>query len=209
MITLTLKRRDNMKKHFIPFMVVSLVIAFVASFIVTSPSTAQAAEPKRGGWMKVATDSTAVGLDPAHAIAFSSSTYYEHVNESLLRYKRNMELEPALATSWEQPDPLTYIFHLRKGVKFHDGGDFTAEDVKFTFDRILDPKTNSPRRPAFDSISKVEALDKFGTKIVAIEGRRRPLHPIIKALWPEITNLFQGREADPIHPPSCCANTSS
>jgi len=140
------------------------VIAFAASFILTSPSTVQAAEPKRGGWMKVATDSTAVGLDPAIAIAFSSSTYYEHVYETLIRYKKNMELEPALATSWEQPDPLTYIFHLRKGVKFHDGGDFTAEDVKFTFERILDPKTNSPRRTSFNSISKVEALDKHTVK---------------------------------------------
>jgi len=158
-----------MKKYFTPFMVVSLVIAFAASFILTSPSTAQAAEPKRGGWMKIATDSTAVGLDPAIAIAFSSSTYFEPCYESLLRFDKNMDMEPSLATSWEQPDDLTYIFHLRKGVKFHDGGDFTSEDAKYTFERILDPKTASPRKPFFTSISKLEAPDKYTLKVTMSE----------------------------------------
>ena len=158
-----------MKKYFIPFMVVSLVIAFAASLILTSPSTAQAAEPKRGGWMKIATDSTAVGLDPQIAIAFASSTYFEPCYESLLRYSKEMELEPSLATSWEQHDDLNYTFHLRKGVKFHDGGDFTSADAKFTFERILDPKTASPRRPFFTSISKVEAPDKYTVKITMSE----------------------------------------
>lgn len=153
-----------MKKYFLPFIVLSLVIAFAASFILTSPSTAQAAEPKQGGWMTVSTDSTAVGLDPHIAIAFASSTYFEHCYESLLRYTKDMTLEPSLATSWEQPDHLTYIFHLRKGVKFHDGGDFTAEDVKFTFERILDPKTNCPRKTYFESIDKIEILDPYKVK---------------------------------------------
>lgn len=143
---------------------ISLAMLFAASVIIAS-SSAQAAEPVRGGWMKIATDSTAVGLDPAINIAFSSSTYFEPCYESLLRYNKDMELEPSLATSWEQPDDLTYIFHLRKGVKFHDGSDFTSEDAKFTFERILDPKTASPRKPFFKSISKLETPDKYTLKI--------------------------------------------
>jgi len=158
-----------MKKYFIPFIGLFLIIAFAASFILTSPPTAQAAEPKRGGWMKIATDSTAVGLDPAIAIAFASSTYFEPCYESLLRFDKNMDMEPSLATSWEQPDDLTYIFHLRKGVKFHDGSDFTSADAKYTFERILDPKTASPRKPFFTSISKLEAPDKYTLKVIMAE----------------------------------------
>jgi len=157
-----------MRKGIHVFLSLSLTILFTASVITVSQSV-QAAEPKRGGWIKVATDSTAVGLDPHIAIAFASSTYFEHCYESLLRYNKEMELEPSLATSWEQPDDLTYIFHLRKGVKFHDGSDFTAEDVKFTFERILDPKTNCPRKPFFKSIDKVEVLDPHTVKITMSE----------------------------------------
>ncbi len=141
-----------------------LFLSLVLFFAVIIPSTTQAAEPKRGGWLTVATDSTAVGLDPQITIAFSSATYFEHCYESLLGYNTNMELVPCLATSWEQPDPLTYVFHLRKGVKFHDGSDFTAKDVKFTFERMLDPKISSPRKPFFESINKIEMLDPYKIK---------------------------------------------
>ena len=164
-----------MKSNLKPIMVVSLALVLAVLFF----SAGQAAEaPKRGGWMKVATDSTAVGLDPHIAIAFASSTYFEHCYESLLRYTKDMELEPALATSYEQPDHLTYIFHIRKGVKFHDGSELTAEDVKFTFDRILDPETKSPRKPFFTSISKIETPDKYTVKFTMSQ----PYPPFLNVL---------------------------
>jgi peptide/nickel transport system substrate-binding protein len=142
-------------------------LAFLSCLLLMSPGPLQAAEkPQRGGRLTVATDSTAVGLDPHLVLAFASYTFFEHVYETLIRYNQNMELEPCLATSWEQPDDLTYIFHLRKGVKFHDGSDFTAEDVKFTFERLLDPKTKAPRGVFFKSISRIEAPDKYTIKIV-------------------------------------------
>ena len=55
--------------------------------------------------------------------------------ESLLQYDKQMKLTPMLATSWENPEPKRWIFHLRKGVKFHDGTPFTADDVVFSFER--------------------------------------------------------------------------
>ena len=55
--------------------------------------------------------------------------------ESLLQYDKQMKLTPTLAVSWENPDPKHWIFHLRHGVKFHDGTPFTADDVVFSFDR--------------------------------------------------------------------------
>lgn len=168
-----------MKEYLKPIWTVSLVLVLALSFVIIFSSTGQAAEtPKRGGWLKIATDATAVGLDPHIAIAFASSTYFEHCYESLLRYTEDMDLEPSLATSYEQPDNLTYIFHIRKGVKFHDGSELTAEDVKFSFERILDPDTKSPRKPFFTSISKIETPDKYTVKFTMSE----PYPPFLNVL---------------------------
>ncbi len=64
-----------------------------------------------------------------------------------------------LAESWETPDPLTYVFHLRPGVKFHDGRVLTSADVKYTFDSILDRSVTSPKRGAYLLVKSIEAPD--------------------------------------------------
>ncbi|NIS61165.1 MAG: hypothetical protein GTO13_10825 [Proteobacteria bacterium] len=125
--------------------------------------------PKRGGWITVATDETAVGLDPHLSIVFSTFTFAEHVYECLLSYNNKMELQPGLATSWEHPDAMTYIFKLRKGVKWHNGREFTSEDVKFSYERIIDPKTGSPVAKMLKALKKVEALDKYTVKLTLKE----------------------------------------
>ena len=64
-----------------------------------------------------------------------------HVYEGLVRYNRDLKIEPALATSWEIVSSTTWRFSLRQGVKFHDGQDFTAEDVQASLVRATDPKS--------------------------------------------------------------------
>jgi peptide/nickel transport system substrate-binding protein len=64
-----------------------------------------------------------------------------------------------LAEKWETPDPRTYIFHLRSGVKFHDGRALTSADVKYTFDSILDGTVTSPKRGTFAVIQSIEIPD--------------------------------------------------
>ncbi|MGA8714813.1 MAG: ABC transporter substrate-binding protein, partial [Roseiarcus sp.] len=59
------------------------------------------------------------------------------VYEGLVRFRPDLTLEPCLATSWEVLDPLHWRFHLRQGVKFHEGQDFTADDVVFSAHRVL------------------------------------------------------------------------
>ncbi len=152
------------------YFLIFAILAIFSCLLVLIPGLIHAAEkPQRGGWLNVATDETAVGLDPHLVLAFASYTFFEHVYETLIRYNEKMELEPCLATSWEQPDNLTYIFQLRKGVKFHDGNDFTAEDVKFTFERLLDPNAKTPRGTFFKSIKKIETPDKYSIKIIMSE----------------------------------------
>jgi len=121
-------------------------------------------KPKKGGTITIGHDADAVGLDPHLATAFASKHFYEHVYTGLLRYNSIMELEPDLATSWEKPDELTFTFRLRKGVKFHNGKELTSEDVKFSFERMKDPKTGSPWKSIYDPLSSVETPDKYTVK---------------------------------------------
>lgn len=82
--------------------------------------------------------------------------------------KRNDQLEPLpnLALSWENLlNGLTWIFHLRRDVKFHDGADLTAEDVKFTFDKVSDPSIKSPYINIFKNLKSVKVKDRYTVEI--------------------------------------------
>jgi peptide/nickel transport system substrate-binding protein len=125
-------------------------------------SSALAETPIRGGQITVAVDVGPTGFDPHLSITTATRGFTEHIYETLLRYNYKMEVGPGLATSWKQLDPLTYIFHLRKGVKFHNGEEMTAEDVKFTFDRVTDPKLPLS---AFDPVKNAEIVDKYTVKV--------------------------------------------
>jgi peptide/nickel transport system substrate-binding protein len=129
--------------------------------------TAFAETPKRGGWLTLGHDTSPVGWDPH--LTIESVGFTEFVYDSLLRYSYDMDLEPALAASWEHPDPRTYIFHLRKGVKFHNGREMTSEDVKFSFDRLRDPKTGSQASTIWDRIESIEIQDKYTVKMTLKE----------------------------------------
>ena len=71
--------------------------------------------------------------------------------------KRGNSYAPGLAEKWEQPDPHKWVFHLRRGVKFHDGSAMTAEDVKFSLERLAE--SNSPLAPVWQSLDAVETPD--------------------------------------------------
>ena len=81
-----------------------------------------------------------MALNPITNSNFSSTQGFEHCYESLTAFDAKAQIVPALAERWDTPDPTTYVFHIRRGVKFHDGSELTAEDVKYTFDIVLDPK---------------------------------------------------------------------
>jgi peptide/nickel transport system substrate-binding protein len=95
---------------------------------------------------RIGTDSQSQHLD---ALLFSS----------LVAINDNMEIVPDLAETWEQPDPLTYVFHLRRGVRFHDGRPLSSADAKFTFDSILTGAVKTPKRGSFRLLASVTAPD--------------------------------------------------
>ena len=125
-----------MEKRIRIFFALIIVLLLVGSF----PSLVFSVESKTGGTITVGVNTGAKGWDPQISTSIDSLGHYEQVYESLAQYNTKMEIVPALATSWDIPDPLTYIFHIRKGVKFHNGREMTAEDVKYSMERWRDPK---------------------------------------------------------------------
>lgn len=100
-------------------------------------------------------------LDGVVAGTGDSDRYSLSVFERLYAFDHTGHLTPSLATSFDvSQDGLAYVFHLRPGVNFHDGTPLTAEDVKFTMEFALDPRTRSARRPYFAPyVDGVDALD--------------------------------------------------
>jgi ABC-type transport system substrate-binding protein/ABC-type dipeptide/oligopeptide/nickel transport system permease component len=100
-------------------------------------------------------------LDPTSgAAAAVDEVVYGNVFEGLTRITQNGTVAPALAESWEiSPDGLTYVFHLRRGVTFHDGSAFDASDVKFSLDRISAETSTNAQKALFEPIRAVEVID--------------------------------------------------
>jgi len=118
-----------------------------------------------GTTLTLGVDQEVVGLDPNLVTAFSSFRRVDFLYNKLVRYNDRLEIEPDLAESWEYQDPRTITFHLRRGVKFHDGTEMTSEDVKFTLERVLDPATRSPGRSFIDVIKQVETPDRYTVRL--------------------------------------------
>jgi peptide/nickel transport system substrate-binding protein len=89
-----------------------------------------------GANFRWATQGDASSLDPHAQNENLTNQINAMVYEQLLQYDKDMKLVPWLATSWENPGPDKWIFHLRRDVKFHDGTPFTADDVVFSFERV-------------------------------------------------------------------------
>jgi len=141
---------------------------------------AMAHNAKRGGTLR-----TGIGDPGAHFDHFASSQqvyYFRLVYDNLVRrdprdVPNNMPIVPELATSWDvSSDGLTYVYHLREGVKFSDGSPFTAADVKATYDRIIFPDTygeglGSARKDAFEAVTSVTVIDPLTVQFKLGEAR--------------------------------------
>ena len=89
-----------------------------------------------------------------------------YMYNGLVTLGRDLEIAPELATSWEfSKDCLTLDFNLHRGVKWHDGAPFTADDVVFTWQTTMNPKTPSPYRSDFQDVQNVEALDPYTVRV--------------------------------------------
>ncbi len=166
---------------------------------------AEAGAPKRGGILRVR------GYDPVHfdhhlTTNFKTNTTLSFIYSRLVRHKVGAEVkpgtfivEPDLAERWEAPDDTTYVFYLRKGVRWHNkppvnGRELVAEDVKFTFDRFLKEKGNQDRE-LLESVDRVEVVDRYTVKFLLKEPYVWLVNTLAypRSMWiiaPEVVDTF-------------------
>ncbi len=111
------------------------------------------------GRLVIALPGTPVSLDPRLATDAYGEQILQMTHAALLRLSAAGDPVPDLASGWETPDPLTYVFTLRPGARFHDGRPLASADVKFTFDWVLDPANRSPHRAIYRYVRSIETPD--------------------------------------------------
>src|ERR1044071_1663307 len=131
-----------------------LLILVLASLVV-APAGA-AAQTK---------DTLTVAL-PSHAPTLDPHMHFERVGilvninmfDSLLHRSAKLEFEPSLATSWKALNDTTWEFKLRKGVKFHNGDTMTADDVKYSIDRVIEPGKEKKKSPQYGNVRAIKEV---------------------------------------------------
>ncbi len=104
-------------------------------------------------------ETSPTNLDPRVGIDAWSERIDSLICDDLLSRGDDLNVAPGLAEKWEIPDPLTYVFHLHRGAKFHDGRLLTARDVKWTFDSLLQGKIRSTKAAVYKFVDHLEAPD--------------------------------------------------
>jgi peptide/nickel transport system substrate-binding protein len=169
----TLTRRDVLKGG------AGLAAAAALSELAPRPAAAQA--PKRGGTLRTSVIADPVtGFDPHQTISFLTMVPLSFAYSRLVKVKAGPDVkpmtypvEPDLAESWTRPNETTYVFKLRKGVRWHpkppvNGRELTSEDVKYTYERFLGIKGNG-NRPVLESIDRIETPDKYTVRFILRE----------------------------------------
>ena len=147
------------------------------SMMPWDPLSAQTAT----GVLRVRFGSDIGNLDPAKIFLIENQTVAGHIYNGLVKYdQKTNNIVPDLATSWEvSADGTVYTFKLKSGVSFHKGfGPLTSDDVKFSFDRVLDPKGGSAYRGQFASIKSIETPDPLTVKITTTAPAAGLLHKL-------------------------------
>ena len=142
----------------------SIVISCVLLLVFTSLAMVQ--QPKPGGTLRIGFESDVPGMDPHTSLGVQVQVLIPSLFNTLVTIDENLEVVPDLATSWEVQDGgKTYVFHLHKGVKFHDGTDCDAAAVKWNFDRLLNPEEKVLTAAFFPMVEAVEPVDAQTLKI--------------------------------------------
>ncbi len=131
-------------------------------------------KPAYGDTMVTANIGEASCLIPILASDSPSHEIAGYVYNGLVKLDKDLNIVGDLAESWEiSKDNLTILFHLRKGVKWHDGAPFTANDVLYTYKVIVDPKTPTPYSGDFKEVKEAAVIDEYTFKVIY----KRPLAP--------------------------------
>ena len=170
---------DLTRRNALKLGVAGLAGGLVRVHDLAAPAPAAAQAPKRGGVFRFP-GFDPPNFDPHQSVHWWTFIYTSLTHGGLVRHKAGpgvqpgtFPVEPHLAESWEQPNETTWIFKLRKGVRFHNkppvnGRELTADDVVFTFQRALTVAGN-PNRAVYEEIEKVEAVDRYTVRFTMKE----------------------------------------
>jgi peptide/nickel transport system substrate-binding protein/oligopeptide transport system substrate-binding protein len=144
-----------------------ILLQFVPASVAWGQGREQADTPKTGGIYRRPLGNNPSTLDPALISDTYGFTVSQQIFDGLVQYDGTLTIIPAIAESWKgSRDGMSWTFFLRKGVKFHNGREVTADDVVYSFSRILDPRTNSKAAEVF---LKVKGAKDF------VEGRAKTI----------------------------------
>ena len=135
--------------------------ALIAGGLLAGSLAAQAAS------FRWANDGDANSMDPYTRSETFLLTFVQNIYDPLVRRNKELAVEPALAERWEQPDTLTWRFHLRHGVKFQEGQPFTADDVVFSYQRAIAP--GSQINSYFQAVKEVKKIDDYTVDFITAE----------------------------------------
>jgi peptide/nickel transport system substrate-binding protein len=141
-------------------------LAIFAAFLFLSYGNLAAEQAAFGDAYVSAGIGDARTMVPILADDSASGNIVGMVFNGLVKYNKDIELVGDLAERWEiQDQGLTIIFYLRKGVRWHDGHPFTAADVKFTYEKLIDPKVPTPYSGDFKKVKEMQILDEHTVKV--------------------------------------------
>ena len=139
-----------------------LTLGLIAATWLAAMAPTTPAQPKRGVEITIAQPADAFTMDPGKSTQVLTVNYFYNLYDTLTRWDTALRLGPGLATSWKSVNETTWEFTLRQGVRFHDGSSFSAEDVKATLERNLQPG-KTVVQPGFATIESVQAVNRFAS----------------------------------------------
>jgi peptide/nickel transport system substrate-binding protein len=142
-----------------------------------SSSGNQTGAAKDGGTLTISLDADPPKLDPSLSSSFVEAFVFQSIFDKLVDLNDQGKIVPMLAEKWDvSGDSKTYTFHLRQGVKFHDGTDFNADAVKFNFERNM--QKISVRKNELGAVDKVSVVDPYTVKV----DLKQPYAPFLSVL---------------------------
>jgi peptide/nickel transport system substrate-binding protein len=140
----------------------------VALALVAALAASCGQQRPEGDAIVVGMTNSAINLDPRVGADEASQKAHQLIFNTLVRIDDQLRIVPELAESLDQPDPLTYVARLRRGVQFHDGRELTSADVVYTFASFLDPAFRG-RSGAYRLLASVAARDRYTVEFVLKE----------------------------------------
>ncbi len=155
-----------LKKFCLFFMMVFLsAVAACSNDEAAETSADENAESTKTGDVVVGFDQDLSTIDPHGTNDVNAIQIRRHLYQTLVAREIDMSHKAGLATEWEQTDNTTWNFKLAEGVTFHNGSEFTAEDVKASLERVLDPSVSAPTVFLFEMIEDIEVVNDYELNI--------------------------------------------